>query len=132
MKILIADDEEVVRASLDGILKSIKTNVIDFAMDGEEAVKKAKEKLYDLILLDLEMPKLNGYEVLTQVRALYPDLPVIFVTGTGEARKIMKSIAQDKLNAFIEKPFTPEKVLEVVTKALGMKKIDISLLKDSF
>jgi len=121
MKILIADDEEVVRTSLDGILKKGGNYETDFAQDGEEAVKKAKENLYDLLLLDLAMPKLDGYEVLKQVRAMYPDLPVVFITGTGEAKKVMQSIAQYKLNAFIEKPFTPAKVLEIVGKALKPK-----------
>jgi len=119
MKILVADDEEVIRTTLEAILKRSGNYEIDLAVDGEEAVNKAKTGMYGLLLLDLNMPKLTGYEVLKQVRKDFPELPVIFITATGEAKKIMQSIAQDKLNAFIEKPFTPEKVLNMVNKAIN-------------
>ncbi len=117
MKILIADDEEIVRASLDGILQKGGYET-DFALDGEETVNKVKNDLYDALLLDLDMPKLSGYEVLKQVRSVYPAMPVVFVTAKGEVKKVAQSIARDKLTAFIEKPFTPEKVLEILSKAL--------------
>ena len=94
---------------------------LDFAADGQEAMDKIKADLYDLVLLDLNMPKLDGYEVLKQVRSLYPALPVIFITATGEVKKIMQCIAQDKLTAFIEKPFTAQNVLEDVKRALNIK-----------
>lgn len=126
MKILIADDEAVVRDSLEGILTKGGNYEVDSCADGEECIKKTKENLYDLLLLDLEMPKLDGYEVLKQVRAMYPDLPVVFITGTGKAQKVMQSIAQYKLNAFIEKPFTPEKVLEIVGRLLQAKRPEVN------
>jgi CheY-like chemotaxis protein len=122
MKILVADDEAVVRDSLEGILKKGGDYEVDSCGDGEECLKKTKENLYDLLLLDLEMPKLDGYEVLKQVRVMYPDLPVVFITATGKAQKVMQSISQYRLNAFIEKPFTPEKVLEIVGKLLKAKR----------
>lgn len=121
-KVLIADDEDIIRTSLDEILQKIGDIECDFASDGEETLKKAKENLYDMLLLDLEMPKLSGYEVLKQIRGMYPDMPVIFITGTGEAKKIMESIAQYKLTAFIEKPFSPNNVMDIVNKALKPKK----------
>jgi CheY-like chemotaxis protein len=120
MKILIADDEEVVRSTLEGILQK-SGHETESAFDGEEAVKKALAAPFDLVLLDLAMPKLDGYEVLKQLRAVKPKLPVIFITATGEAKKVAQSIAQHGLNGFIEKPFTPEKVLEIVTQALTRK-----------
>jgi len=121
-KILIADDEEIIRTTLEGLLKKSGDYELDFAVDGAEAVLKAKDGLYDLLLLDLNMPKLDGYEVLKQVRAMYPEMPVVFITGTGEPKKIMESIAQYKLTAFIEKPFTLDRVLDIVAKALKPKK----------
>lgn len=125
MKILIADDEAVVRDSLEGILTKGGSYEVDSCADGEECLKKTKENLYDLLLLDLEMPKLDGYEILKRVRVMYPDLPVALITGHGQVQKIMESIAQYKLNAFIEKPFTPEKVLEIVGKLLKTKRPEL-------
>ncbi|MBI5699407.1 response regulator [Candidatus Saganbacteria bacterium] len=122
MKILIADDEAVVRDSLKGILTKGGGYEVESCGDGEECLKLIKKNLYDLVLLDLEMPKLDGYEILKQARVMYPDLPVAFITGKGQVQKIMESIAQYKLNAFIEKPFTPEKVLDIVGKLLKAKR----------
>jgi len=118
MKILIADDEEVVRTSLDGILKKGGSYETDFALDGEEAVQKIASNLYDVVLLDLEMPKISGYDVLAKARVLYPNLPVIFLTGKAEAKKIAASIAKNRLSGFIEKPFTPDEVLDTISQAL--------------
>ena len=118
MIILIADDEDIVRTSLDGILKKGGNFETDFAVDGLETIEKAAIIHYDMILLDINMPKLDGYAVLEKVRARYPDLPIAFITGRGKPEKVAESIAKDKLNAFIEKPFTPEQVLAVVKKLL--------------
>lgn len=123
MRILIADDEEVVRTSLNTILTKGGHDTA-FAIDGEETVKKATTEGFDLVLLDLDMPKLNGYEALKQIKAANPDLPVIFITGTGAAPKIAQSIAQYKLNGFIEKPFTPEQVIDIVNKAVIVKRTE--------
>ena len=120
MKILAADDEEIIRSSLQTILTKNGHDVI-LAVDGEEALNKAKTCGCELVLLDLEMPKINGYEVLKQLRTINPSLPIIFLTASGETQKIIKSIAQYKLNGFIEKPFTPEEVLDIVSKATKKK-----------
>jgi CheY-like chemotaxis protein len=116
--ILIADDEEDVRATLDVILKKGGGYHTDFAVDGEEAMKKIRENLYGLVLLDLVMPKIDGYEILRQTRAIYPDLPVVFVTGTGIPKKVLDSFTENDLSGYIAKPFTPERVLDIVAKAL--------------
>ncbi|MFA4844730.1 MAG: response regulator [Candidatus Margulisiibacteriota bacterium] len=120
MKILIADDEEIIRSSLEGILKKGGFE-IDFALDGKEALNKVGNDLYDALLLDLEMPKIDGYEVLNRARKIYPNLPVIFITGKGKVKKIEDSIAHHKLNAFIEKPFTADEVLDVVNRAIRIR-----------
>jgi len=118
MKILIADDEEIVRTTLETIFKKLGNYELDFAIDGDEAVSKVQNLRYDLIILDVAMPKKDGYEVLRQVRAKHIGIPVIFLTGRSDSRQVAQSIAQYKLNGFIEKPFSPEQVLEVVNKAL--------------
>jgi CheY-like chemotaxis protein len=122
MRILVADDEEAIRSTLEMILKSSGFEV-DFAANGEETLKKITSELYDLLLLDIVMPKIDGYVVLQQVRKIYPGLPVVFITAYGEAEKIEESIGQYKLTSVIEKPFTPREVLEVVDRAIRSKKV---------
>ena len=116
--ILIVDDEEVVRNTLDGILRRGGGYETDFAADGAEAIKKIQENVYGVVLLDLALPKVDGYEVLRQARVIHPELPVVFLTGTAEAHKVMESLSKFNLTALIEKPFSMEKVLDSVAKAL--------------
>jgi len=124
MKILIADDEELIRSSLDTILKKGGGFETDFAVDGQEALDKIKAgAFYAAVLLDLQMPKLDGYQVLRQVRSIHPDLPVIFITGkSADVKKIEESISRLNLNGFIEKPFTPNEVLDVISQAMRINK----------
>lgn len=117
-KVLIVDDEEIIRASLTAILTKGGGYQTDFAIDGDEALKKIKHNTYNAILLDIEMPKLNGYEILKQIRAHYPNLPVIFVSGKGSPEKTLQSITEHNLTGYIEKPFTPEKVLAIVARTI--------------
>ena len=123
MKILIADDKADVIESLSLILKEGGGFETDSARDGLEAVKKIKNDFYDLLMLDIMMPKLNGYEVLQQVRNIFPTMPVIFITGHGDIKKIAESISEYNLTALIEKPFTPQQVMEIVNAALKPKKV---------
>jgi DNA-binding NtrC family response regulator len=76
------------------------------------------ENVYGLVLLDIEMPRATGYQILKRIRACYPELPIVFVTGKGEPRKVVESFGQYNLSGYIEKPFTPEKVLNVVARIL--------------
>jgi len=116
--ILIADDDEMVRTTLNTILRKAGGYETDMAADGEETLKKIKENLYGMVLLDVEMPKINGYEILKQARAIYPDLPIIFVTGKGTPQESFESISKYNLTGYIEKPFTPEKILDMVARTL--------------
>jgi len=118
-KVLIADDEEIIRSSLDAILRKGGGYETDFAVDGEETLNKIKNNLYGGVLLDIDMPKLDGYEILKQVRALYPELPVIFVTGKGIPQKTIESMTKYNLTGYIEKPFTPGKVLDLIARAIN-------------
>ena len=117
-RILIVDDEEVIRNTLDGILRRGGGYDTDFAVDGIEAIRKIKENTYGVVLLDLALPKVDGYEVLRQARTVRPELPIIFITGTAEAHKVMESLAKYELTGLIEKPFTMEKVLDATARAL--------------
>jgi len=123
MKILIADDKADIIESLSLILKEGGGFETDSARDGLEAVKKVKNDFYDLLMLDIMMPKLNGYEVLQQVRNIFPTMPVIFITGHGDIKKIAESISEYNLTALIEKPFIPQQVMEIVNAALKPKKV---------
>jgi DNA-binding response OmpR family regulator len=81
-KVLVVDDEKMI---VKGLKFSLEQDgmVVDCAFDGEEAVSYIKDNEYDIILLDLMLPKLNGYEVCHQVRE-FSDVPIIMLTAKGD------------------------------------------------
>ncbi len=106
-KVLVVDDEKL-------IVKGIKFSLeqddmeVDTAYDGEEALQKVKENEYDIILLDLMLPKLNGYEVCQLIRE-FSDIPIIMLTAKGaDMDKILG--LEYGADDYITKPFN---ILEV-------------------
>ena len=81
-KVLVVDDEKLI---VKGIRFSLEQDdmEVDCAYDGEEALKLAAENTYDIILLDVMLPKHDGFEVCRQIRE-YSDVPIIMLTAKGE------------------------------------------------
>ena len=120
-RILIVDDEEIVIRSCLRIL-SDDCYVVDSALDGWEALRKVDETAYDIIVLDIMMPKIDGLEVLQHVKERYPDTDVIMVTGLSQIQTAVKSM---KLGAFdyLSKPFDPDELKHVVERALERRRL---------
>ena len=81
-RVLVVDDEKLI---VKGIRFSLEQDGydVDCAYDGEEALKLAKENAYDIILLDVMLPKYDGFEVCQQIRE-YSDVPIIMLTAKGD------------------------------------------------
>ena len=114
-RILIADDEEIVLRSCLRILSSDDL-IIDTASNGLEAIAKIGETRYDMLILDIKMPKMNGIEVLQRVKESHPDIDVIMITGLNQIETAVQAM---KLGAFdyLPKPFEPEELEIVVGRA---------------
>ncbi|GAB4176175.1 MAG: sigma-54 dependent transcriptional regulator [Geothermobacteraceae bacterium] len=120
--ILVVDDEASIRESLQGILQDEGYNPV-FAEDGEQALAFLNRELPDLVLLDIWMPGMDGLEVLERIKALYPDLTVIMMSGHGT---IETAVRATKMGAFdfIEKPLSLEKMLLAIQN--GLKVVDLA------
>ena len=126
MKILIVDDEEMIRGVLREYVE-FEGNEADEAADGMEAVKMCKDNDYDVVLMDVMMPKLDGFSAVKEIRK-FKDVPVIMLSARGEE--------YDKLFGFeigaddyVTKPFSPKEVMariNAVTKRRAMKNNDVS------
>ncbi len=114
-RILVIDDEEIVIRSCQRILADGDFQV-DAAHDGLEALEKINEVDYDMLILDIKMPKMNGIEVLQRVKEAHPDIDVIMITGLNEIETAVQAM---KLGAFdyLPKPFDPEELEIVVARA---------------
>ncbi|MDD5766368.1 MAG: response regulator [Candidatus Marinimicrobia bacterium] len=126
--ILIVDDEKNIRLTLSQSLEVLKAEV-DTAVNGEEALAKLKEKDFNLILLDLKMPGIDGIEVLRQIREIRPDIRVIIITAHGTIDSAVETI---KLGAvdFIQKPFAPNEIRELVSRVIDRDQIDKQKVAD--
>ena len=120
-RILIVDDEEIVIRSCRRILSDSAYSV-DSAPNGTEALRKVEESEYDLMVLDIMMPGIDGLEVLQQVKERHPDVDVIMVTGLSQIQTAVKAM---KLGAFdyLSKPFDPDELKHVVDRALERRRL---------
>ena len=117
MKILMADDNIDIISILNPHFKNMNYNM-DYAYDGEEALNKFYEKKYDLIILDIMMPKKNGFDVCKEIRKT-SNVPVIMITAKGEDEDFIMGI-EIGADDYIVKPFSPKKVLAKI-KALARR-----------
>jgi DNA-binding NtrC family response regulator len=119
-RILIVDDEQIVIRSCQRILAD--DYEIDTAHDGLEALKKVHENGYDVLILDIKMPKMDGMELLQRVKEARPDIDVIMITGLHEIETAVKAM---KMGAFdyLPKPFEPEELRLVVGRAFERRSL---------
>ncbi len=122
--ILIVDDEPRIRQSLRGVLED-EGFVVAAVGSGEECLQAVDERLYSCILLDVWLPGIDGLETLERLRANYPDVCVIMISGHG---KIETAVRATKLGAFdfIEKPLSLEKTLLSVKHAIHQAELEVS------
>jgi DNA-binding NtrC family response regulator len=120
-KILIVDDEDIVLMSCKRALRSDDFSV-DTVMDGWDALKKIDEIDYDVVVLDIMMPKCDGLEVLQHVKERHPGVEVIMMTGLSQVQTAVKAM---KLGAFdyLPKPFDPDELMHVVKRALERQQL---------
>ena len=114
--ILIADDDRILRTFVSRLLKKQKYAVAT-AADGQSAVALLKKKKFDLVLLDLWMPKMNGFEVLAIIRQ-QPRTPRVVVMTSDETPEAMLRAVKEQAYRYIRKPIDTEQLLEVVEDAL--------------
>jgi DNA-binding NtrC family response regulator len=120
-RILIVDDEEIVIRSCLRILAADDYEV-DTSNDGLDALGKIHEKNYDVLILDIMMPKMDGMEVLQRVKEARPDIDVIMITGLHDIETAVQAM---KMGAFdyLPKPFDPEEFQMVVERAFERRRL---------
>lgn len=116
-RILIIDDEAAIRESLETLL-SLEGYNVESAPDGESGLRRLDQGVYELVLLDLALPGLNGIEVLGRIRDRYPELPVIMITAYGTVNNVVDAIRSGAQN-FVQKPWDNEKLLADIRAAIG-------------
>ena len=125
-KILVADDDPDVRLAIASVLRYRSYQVIE-ACDGREALRKLKEEKPDLLLLDLLMPEMDGFDVIKELRINqekeYPDIPVLVISSVREEasqRRYELELGRKlDIDDYVEKPIEPFILLGRVEKLLS-------------
>jgi DNA-binding response OmpR family regulator len=118
--ILIVEDDKFLRELLVRKLENEGFKIVR-AIDGEEALKKIKEELPQLILLDLVLPGIDGFEVLRRIKGdpATSKVPVIILSNLGQREEVEKGIQLGANDYLVKAHFTPEEIVKKVKGVLG-------------
>ena len=121
-KILIIDDEKNIRITLGQCLTSADCEV-ETAVDGEHGLLKYNESTYEVVLLDMMMPGIDGIEVLRRIKAKDPLQNVIMITAHGTIETAVEAM---KLGAvdYLRKPFSPDEIRSIVKRVMDRDQLD--------
>jgi DNA-binding NtrC family response regulator len=120
--VLIVDDEKNILLTLSRALR-VEGYQVDVAGSGKLALEKAKEKSFDAVLLDVQLPDLDGLEVLRRLRADRDDLPVLVMSGHGTIETAVQATHMGA-HDFLEKPVGTERLLVSLTRALDVSRLE--------
>lgn len=123
--ILVADDEYDFRMILQSFLES-EGHTVTTAEDGADAINKLQEKAFDLVLLDIRMPRVDGIEVLQFIRQQYIDTQVINLTAVNDVRIAVECMQLGAFH-FLTKPYSVDELQSLVTRALEKRSMSIEL-----
>jgi CheY-like chemotaxis protein len=110
VKILLTEDKKINQEIILGIFEKSKFQ-IDIANNGQEAIEKFKQEQYSLILMDIEMPIMNGYEATRKIRLLDKQIPIVALTSNS-CKLTIKRTKKVGMNEHLSKPIEPKRLYE--------------------
>jgi two-component system response regulator ResD len=119
-RVLVVDDDEAIRKLIAAILRR-RSFLVDTVANGEEALRKLAEHHYSLMLLDLMMPRVDGYTVIERVNEQKIDVEIVVVTAAGASQ--VNAIDRTRVRGVISKPFDVTQLVDVVTKICDTAKV---------
>ena len=122
LRTLVIDDSAEVREFVIEYVLKPEGHEVDVAADGAEGLRKALENTPDLILMDFEMPKMTGVEVLRRLRKKNKELPVILMTSHG-SEQIAVEVFRLGVQDYIMKPFDPQDMVDAINRALHVNRL---------
>ncbi len=118
LKVLIADDHAIVRKGLKEILREAAENtLVGEASNGQEALDQVQAGAWDVVVLDITMPGQNGLEVLKQLKARHPKLPVLMLSMHSGYHYVMGSL-KSGASGYLNKETAPEELITAIRKAI--------------
>ena len=118
MRVLIADDEALIRMGLKSMLRDAGHTVVGAASDGQTALRLACETQPDLVILDIKMPKMDGLAV-AQAIAEQCSLPVVMLTAYSERNLVQRAAATETVQAYLVKPLREAELVPAIELAVA-------------
>ena len=123
INVLVVDDDSEVLSTLSEILSELRVSPIT-AIDGSEALEKIKTRKIDLIITDLMMPNMDGFELIQKTRQLNVNIPIAVISGHGEVKNVVNALSRGAYN-FITKPFTIKEIESIVKRGLRLREFSL-------
>jgi two-component system, cell cycle response regulator CpdR len=119
-RILVVDDEREIRKAVQRALER-DGHEVTVAVDGLDGARAVRSLAVDLALIDIHMPEMDGIELLVNLKAAAPTMPVIVMSGGDQSRRLdlLKDATLLGATGILAKPFTLDELREAVTRALG-------------
>ncbi|HMQ79515.1 MAG TPA: sigma-54 dependent transcriptional regulator [Ignavibacteria bacterium] len=124
-KILIIDDNESLRYTLESVLEEHGYDPKSVE-DGSKAIEEVKTKNYDLVICDMKMPKMDGMQILAEVKKIDPDIPFIILTAFGDIKNAVEAMKQGASD-YLTKPFDNDGMIMTLRKALEIRYLNKEL-----
>jgi DNA-binding NarL/FixJ family response regulator len=121
VRVLIADDHPIVRKGLRQVLSEQPDMEIVEAENGSEALRRIDESKFNVVLLDLSMPGLSGLEVLSQIKARQPEIPVLVLSGYPETEFAVR-ILRAGASGYLNKEMAPEELMQAIRVVMSGRK----------
>ena len=129
-KILIVDDEQMIRTMIRKYAE-FEGFQIDEACDGLEAVEKCEKNTYDLVVMDIMMPKLDGFSAVKEIKKIHPDMPFIMLSALGEEYDRIHGF-DIGVDDYVVKPFSSKELMmriHAILKRVHPEKASLDVLK---
>jgi len=122
-KILVVDDDETIRTTMKAILQD-EGYIVDLAATGKEAIQKTQEKNYNIALLDIKLPDMEGIELLKLLKDGIPKTRKIMVTGYPSMQNAISAVNKNA-DAYLLKPVDVEKLLQMIKEQLHSQEAEL-------
>jgi len=123
-KILLVDDDMALNETIAQILEK-EGYALDIACSGEDALDKIRNHVYNLVILDIQLPDINGIQVLSKINKLSPMIKKIVLTGFPDLETAINSV-NEKADAYLVKPFNPENLVNIISNNLKQQRQEIT------
>ncbi len=123
INVLVVDDDSNVLSTLSEILSELRISPLT-AADGAEAIEKIKTCKIDLIITDLMMPNMDGFELINKTRQINANIPIAVISGHGDVKNVVNALNRGAFN-FVTKPFTIKEIENVLKKGLRLREYSL-------